>query len=76
MQKVKIEKEVKNKSLDEIEHYYKYNGHPMVEFKTGLKLGKKKITTILANVEELKKFVAGEYDEEIKNLEEGEGLKP
>jgi hypothetical protein len=75
MKKVKVEKEEK-KSDNGIEHYSQFKNFPVVKFEAGFQMGKKKIAAVLANKEELQKFAAGEFDEEIKSLEEGEVLKP
>ena len=75
MQKVKLNNEEK-KTGNGIEHYANYKGYPVVKFEAGFQMGKKKILAILNNIPELQKFAAGEFDEEIKDLEEGEVLKP
>ena len=74
MKKVKIEKEEK-KAPTEIKCYSNFRGFPMVEFEK-FKIGKKKIAAVLANAEQLQKFVDGEFDKEILLLEEGEILEP
>jgi len=75
MQKVKLEN-TEEKTGNGIEHYSLYKGFPMVKLEAGFQLGQKKIAAILANGEELKKFVNGDYDDEIKSLNEGEILVP
>jgi hypothetical protein len=80
MKKVKVEKEEKNHPFNIIESYSLFKGNMMVRvsgnFYKDIYLSKKKVQAILDNLSELQKFAAGEFDEEIKSLEEGEVLKP
>lgn len=73
MQKVKNEE---HKNGNGIDHYSTFSGHPIVKFEAGFRLGKKKIAAVLANKEQLQKFIDGDFDREIDGLMEGEVLKP
>ena len=76
MKEVTMEKEKSKSKGTEIEHYSQYKGYPVVKFEGGFQMGKKKVAAVLANIEDLQKFVDGDYDEDIKNLEDGKALKP
>ena len=75
------------KSRASIEYYYNYKpkantpGIPMVRIRGnfmrgGFNISKNKVMAILDNLEVLKDFVSGEYDNDILALKENEKLKP
>lgn len=60
--------------------YFNYKGYPMVNISGNVARGqfalsKNKVAAILENIEELKKFADGFYDDDIKNLADGESLE-
>lgn len=82
---MKVEKISDKKTTEpvaaKVEHYYKFKKAPMVKIKGnfmggGFNLSKNKLIAVLANLEELKKFAAGTYDDKINALADDEILKP
>lgn len=82
MQKVKIEDAQNPKEIKPtVEHYTNYKGRPMVRIKGnfyggGFNLSRNKLLAVVENYDELQAFIKGEFDNEIKELQEGEVLKP
>jgi hypothetical protein len=87
MKKVKAEEVAEEVAKATIQHYSKYKkkpedkGVPMVRVKgnfygDGFNFSKNKAIAIMDNVEEIKKFAAGEFDKEIMELKDGEVLIP
>lgn len=79
----KVKSEEKGKAADvpsKVESFSIYKGHPMIRFSGnfmggGFSLSKNKVKAVLENIEEAKLFAEGKYDEQIKELGEGEILR-
>ncbi|MDD5589376.1 MAG: hypothetical protein PHP92_04950 [Candidatus Nanoarchaeia archaeon] len=75
-----IKKEEKEKVVNKVEHYYNYKGKLMVKISGnfmggGFSLSQNKAKAVLDNLDEIKKFVSGQYDEKIKELKEDQILE-
>ena len=80
MKKVKKQEKEKEPVKNEVTHYSKFKGRPMVYikgnfFNGGFAISKNKVKAILDNIEELKRFANGDYDERIMELEQDEILE-
>ena len=80
MKKVKLDDQPAGVKENKIEHYSNFKGNFMVKisgnFYKDLNLSKKKVQAILDNIDALEKFAAGQFDEDIKALSDGEVLQP
>lgn len=85
MKKVKLKmhdkkkKSFKKSGKSKIDHYYVFKDAFMVRivgnfFTGGFNLSKNKARAVLENIDEIKEFVDGNYDNDIKKLSEDEVL--
>jgi hypothetical protein len=68
------------KPVAKVKRYSRFKGQPMVHifgnfFGGGFNLSKNKVNAVLENIDELKKFAAGEYDAQIAELADNEALE-
>lgn len=81
MQKEKMNDQKTKDTTPEIEHYSNYKGTPMVRIsgnfaRGGFNMSRNKIKAVITNIDQLRKFAAGDFDTEILELKEDEVLKP
>lgn len=81
MEVIAIQEETKEEEKTALEHFYNFKGTPMVRFKGnfyrgGFNVSKNKVRAVIENLEIMKQFINGDFDEAIAGLQEGQALKP